>query len=604
MTRFDFSQPPFDCLTPGERQQLEAAADIVFFAEDAEVMAPGQPVDTLYIVIKGIVREMNGDELIAVFRERDTFDSRALIAGETRHRFFVHEQTLAFALPRAAVLALTEQNTRFGAFFYAGVASKLDAMSQQSGNRETQTLLTARVGDLSLRAALRLDAHATVLDAACAMKRHKVKSLLVSRGGETGIFTVSDFRDIIINGTDTAMPLAGLAHWPVIACRRDDYLFDALLTMTRHNIQRLAVVDDDGAAVDILEQVDLLAYFSNHSHLIAQRLERAENLDELEAAAAQITRLVQILAGSGLAVSPLGRLLQALNARLFERTWRLLAPPALYGASCLLVMGSEGRGEQLLKTDQDNALILRDGNGIDASAVVTATSAFSDALTRFGYPPCPGGVMLYRPEWRLEVGAWRERIRRWVYAPDGEAMMQLAIFVDAQPVAGDASLLAECRRYLETCMRDDSAWFSRFARAVEQFDTPLGLFAQLLTREQDGRATIDLKKGGIFAIVHGARALALETGLAESNTFDRLQGLVRQGVLEAELGADLAEALAFMLKLRLTQGLAAIERGKPSGNLIVASELSSLERDLLKEALAVVKRFRALLRHHFHLASF
>jgi CBS domain-containing protein len=601
MTRFDFSHPPFDLLSDSERQRLEAAADIVFFAEDTEIMAPGRAVDTLFIVIKGMVREVGDDELIAVFRERDTFDARALVAGETRHRFIAHEQTLAFAVPRAAVLALTEGNTRFGAFFFAGVARKLDAMSQHSGNRETQTLLTARVGDLSLRAAVRLGGDATVLDAARAMKQHKVKSLLIDGAQGPAIFTISDFRDVVINATPGDTALAGLARFPLISCRRDDYLFDALLSMTRHNIQRLAVLDADGTTAGILEQVDLLAYFSNHSHLIAQRLERADTLDELAAAAEQITRLVQILAGSGLAADPLGRLVQALNARLFERCWRLIAPPALYDNSCLLVMGSEGRGEQLLKTDQDNALILRTDHTGD---VATPTAAFSAALTRFGYPPCPGGIMLHRTDWRLDVVAWHERIRRWVYQPDADAMMQLAIFVDAHPVAGDASLLADCRGYLDTCMHDDAAWFSRFARAVDQFDTPLGLFAQLLTREHDGRATLDLKKGGIFAIVHGARALALENGLSECNTFDRLRRLMQEGVLEAELGADLLEALAFLLKLRLSRGLAALERGETAGNLIDASALSALERDLLKEALAVVKRFKTQLRHHFRLANF
>jgi len=601
MSRFDFSHPPFDTLTTAERQTLEQAADLEYFADDAQIFGPGDPIEAFYVVLKGVVCERAGDELVAIYREHDTFDARALTAGSSEQRFVVHEEALLFVLPRAVIFALTARNPRFGAFFYTSVAQKFGALAQNTGKRELQTLLTATVADACNKQPVFLDASASVLDAAQAMKREKAKSILVRRGTETGIFTTSDFRDVIINQTASDTPLSEVCHFKLITCDSQDYLFNALLTMTQQNIQRVVVLEQ-GQPSGILEQVDLLSYFSNHSHLIAQRLEQAHSIEQLEPIAEQITRLIQILSGHGVKAPQLGRLVQALNTRLFERAWQMIAPAEIVENSCLFVMGSEGRGEQILKTDQDNALIVRDG--FDSPELTPACARFSQALASFGYPPCPGNIMLSNPLWCQPEAATRARIYRWLYSPDADSALQLAIFSDAHRVAGDASLLAGCRDYLGSLIRDDARFFSRFAKAIEQFDTPLGLFAHLLTREHAGKPSLDLKKGGIFPIVHGIRALALEQGLLENNSFERLSRLSTLGALDKAMAGDLSETLSFLLNLKLTQGLAALERGDTPNNLIVPDSLSSLERDMLKDALQVVKKFKVLLQHHFHLGSF
>ncbi|WP_054285882.1 putative nucleotidyltransferase substrate binding domain-containing protein [Gulbenkiania mobilis] len=601
MSRFDFSHPPFDTLSAAERDTLEANADIVFFDDESVILGPGQLVEALYVVIKGLVREMAGDEVIAVYRERDTFDARALVASGTTHRFVVHEEALVFSLPRTVVLQLTERNPRFGAFFYASVSQKFGALAERAGSRELQTLLTATVRDVGSRVPVTLLGHQTVRDAAAAMKAQRVKSVLVRHEDRLGIFTTTDFRDILLGDLPSSTPLASVAQFALLTVDIDDYLFNALLTMTRRNIRRL-VVTERGEAVGMLSQVDILSYFSNHSHLIAQRLERASSLDELAEIAGQITRLVRILSSHGVKAPQLGRLVQTLNTRLFERTWKLIAPADVVANTCLVVMGSEGRGEQILKTDQDNALILR--NGFSLPQLPGLAEAFSAALERFGYPPCAGGIMISRPAWRQTVADFSRTLQGWVDRPDGEALMNLAIFVDAEAVAGDASLLHACRSTLRAALVDDPSFYARFARAVEQFDTPLGLFAQLLTQEREGQAMLDLKKGGIFPIVHGVRALALEKGLTENNTFDRLDKLATCGALERELASDVGEALGFLLQLRLEQGLEEMAAGRAATSRVAPARLSTLERDLLKDALAVVKRFRTLLRHHFRLGNF
>lgn len=602
MSQFDFRQPPFDVLNHQERQELNQQADIIFFAQGSNVLDLGQDVHALYVVIKGIIREMHGEETMGIFRALDTFDTRALISGHAHSRFVVHEEALVFAIPRDLILRLIDQNPVFGAFFYQSAAQKFSTLAQQrSANRELQTLLASQISDIASHIPVFLDANETVLDAAKAMKQQRVKSILVRDGDRVGIFTTSDFRDVLLAGHEAHTKLGAISRFELITCDIHDYLFNALLTMTRHTVQRV-VVTENGKPIGILEQIDLLSYFSNHSHLITQQLERAESLDALKSIAGQIDKLIQILSSHGVKASQLAELVQTLNAQLFARTWQLIVPAVVLQNSCLLVMGSEGRGEQILKTDQDNALIIRDD--FSHPDLATFAQQFSDALASFGYPPCPGQVMISQADWRRSVSDWKDTLYRWINLPVHDSQMNLAIFVDAHVVAGDETLFHDVRDNLQRNLDDSDAFYQRFAQAVLQFDTPLGLFGQLLSHEENGISTLDLKKGGIFPLVHGVRALALRHGLEMTNTFARLDALAQREILDKQLAHDVDEALAFLLNLRLKTGLERLTLGEPINNLIEPKHLSTLERDLLKEAFGVVKRFKASIRHAFRLGGF
>ncbi|VEB43818.1 putative manganese-dependent inorganic pyrophosphatase [Chromobacterium violaceum] len=450
MSRFDLSQPPFDNLTPAERDALEARADIVYFPDDAQIIGPGQPIDALYMVIKGVVRELADDETLGRCHVRDVFDARALVAGRASSRFVAEEEVLLLTLPREAVLALTGSNPRFGAYFYAGVAEKMGLLAQRAGARELQTLLSATVRDVGCRQPVFVDASDSIRDAARAMKEQRSKSVLVRGDGKLGIFTTTDCRDVILDGVDSAEAVGRHCSYQLLCVERDDFLFNALLLMTQRNLRRL-VVTENGEAVGILAQVDVLSYFSNHSHLIAQRLDRAADLDELAAVAGQIDRLVRILSGHGVRPQQLGRLVQALNARLFARAWRMIAPSRLAETSCLLVMGSEGRGEQILKTDQDNALLLPDGEDFPRPRPAARLSPPPRPLR---LSALPGGVMVSNPHWRLTRSEMRDRIHHWLTRPDGEGMMQLAISATRSPSAATPPCwriaAATCRRSCRT----------------------------------------------------------------------------------------------------------------------------------------------------------
>ena len=393
--------------------------------------------------------------------------------------------------------------------------------------------------------------------------------------------------------------MGGFASHPVVTVRAGEQLGEAMVLLLRARVHRLVVLDDAGQVRGILEALDLFSFLANHSHLITVQIEQAQDLAALEQAAAQVTRLVAALHRGGTRIGLMARLVQQLNARLFERAWHMLAPADLAANSCLFVMGSEGRGEQLLKTDQDNGLLLRDGYAPPAD-LEAICRRFSAVLERFGYPECPGRIMLSNPAWRGTVADFSRSVREWLLLPGPDDLMRLAIFMDAHAVAGDAALLEAVRRQLMALAVDGDAPLARFAAAIDAFGSPAGWWNRLLGLGDETRA-VNLKKAGIFPIVHGVRSLALQHRIAETGTAERIAALQAHGALDADLGSELLEGLHFLMGLRLRAGLAELDQGRVVTGNVNPERLSSLERDLLKDALSAVKRFKALLHQRLRL---
>lgn len=598
MQQFDFNYAPYDSLNARQLADLQAAVQIAFFDDDAVIIEPQQPPEHLYVVMKGLIKEIgeNG-EVAALYRSHDTFDAQGLVQGGSPNRFVVAEQALVYLIPKETVMSLTRANSRFAAYFYSSVADKLADLTK-GGSGEMAGLFNAKVRDAYSRESLWLDGAVSVLEAAKAMRDARTKSVLVRQEGQVGLFTESALRNLIIEGGSVDSPIARWSTFDLITVDIDDFVFNALLLMTRHNIQRV-IVTENSVPGGALEQIDVLAYLTNHSHLVAGRLDRARTLDELAEVAQHMQQSVQLLHKNGMQPPQLAQLMQVLNGKLFEKTWRMIAPEAVYRHSCLLVMGSEGRGEQILKTDQDNALILDEA--ADEHAAAAAAQAFSEALARFGYPPCAGGIMVSQEQWRQKLPEFKKTVVDWCIRPSAQSMMNLAIFADARAVAGNAALLEAVKQHLHKHMLGDAGMLMMFARAVSQFDHDnQGFFSQLLRRS--GQENMDVKKMGLFPIVHGIRALSLEAGLSETNTFERIQALRARNKLSEPMSRDLAEALRYLMSMRLKAGLLSLKDNRVTApNQLPLEHLSALERDLLKDALQVVKRFKQLIRQHFHI---
>ncbi|WP_348944081.1 putative nucleotidyltransferase substrate binding domain-containing protein [Chitinibacter sp. FCG-7] len=591
----DFSYPPFDTLTPVEGSELIRQIDIEYHAAGSTIIEAGSPMLALYVVMKGLVT--GGADHDVPIAEHELFDGKALLEGRCAHAFSAREDTLLWRIPREAILQLSQRNTTFAAYFYQDVARRMAELSPSPHQLSQATLMLTRVRDACASPVFYLPADASVLDAAQMLQAKHASSVLIKTAQGCGIFTQSDLCQLVSQGLVPATThAADHASFRLHTVEPDATLHQAMILMMRHGIHRVLIAQN-GEISGVLEQLDLLACLANNPHSLGVQIERANSIDELKQVSARFTPLIQLFQQSGMKVTLIAELIGELRQKLLAKLFALLAPAGMLEHVCLLALGSEGRGEQILRTDQDNALIIADG--YEHPELASVCAQFNATLLALGYPPCPGQIMISNPAWRLSVSGFKQQIDAWTYSPDSKQLMQLAIWIDGTAVTGNTTLLYELKNHLKRWLDGNTSFMAHFARAIEQFPSPLGLFSRLLTHADDH--LLDLKKGGIFPITHGLRSLALEAGIEPRNSYLRLAALSGGTVISHSLAQDLAETLGFLQGLQLKYGLQAQAAGRQAVNLIDPAQLTALERELLKDALGVVKQFRSLLRHHFKL---
>jgi CBS domain-containing protein len=214
--------------------------------------------------------------------------------------------------------------------------------------------------------------------------------------------------------------------------------------------------------------------------------------------------------------------------------------------------------------------------------------------------------MVRNPQWSQPIDSFIRQLKDWVLTPDADSPMNLGIFFDAVSVTGHLDMLERAKSALIEMMHGESAYLSRFARAIDHFEgASAGVLTSIMASVGVGRNEIDIKKSGTFPIVHGVRTFAIDHGIKEISTSGRIEALEARGVLGEELGRELIGALTYFMEIRMRSQLAAMKAGRREREAIVRlTELSTRDRDLLRDALRVVKRFREVVRNRYHLSVF
>lgn len=600
---FSFEVPPFDGLGPEQQALLRGSLTRVSIPAGTVILTPDMDPAHVYVLVKGHVQQLEAGEVVAVYGPSDFFAFRAVMAGRASGVLQALDDVDAWQIPGATARALIAGNAQFSAGVFADLSHRLSAVAESRKSREFLSLMMVRVREAYIRKPFFVDGGLDLVSVCRLLQAQGLSNALVRdlRGGveRIGMFTTTDLRDALLRDVPPdQLAVRDVAQFTLVSLPADAELSEALLAMIRHRVHRVLVREGD-EILGVLSQLDLMSFVSNHSHLIALQVEQAGNIEALQRAALQMDSLIALLHSGGARVELIASLVSELNQQIFARLWSFVAPAELVANSCLIVMGSEGRGEQIIKTDQDNALLLRDGYG--CAELDQSVQRFNQALIAFGYPTCPGNIMVTNPLWCQPLTGFKDSLRQWLYGADPEGPMNLAIFMDARAVAGDASLLRQARDYAHSSMAGSDAFFARFAAAVDQFSEPGGWWARLAALRAGDDPALDLKKLGTFPIVHGVRALALEHRLDEVGTAARLRTLVSRQHIAPDLARDLIEALHFVMGLKLKNNLHQRQLGQTLDNLTQLTSLGTLERDLLKDALAIVKRFRLFLRLHYKL---
>jgi CBS domain-containing protein len=589
---------PFDLLSERMIEKLMTQMDIAYYPKETVLIAPRVRAESLYIIIKGIVNESIDGELQNVYSERDSFDANSLIYGNTQSTFTVAEDLICYELPKESFLNLLQDAETFQNYFMQDFITKHQRLKERQHQNELTPFMVARVDEIYLHAPCIVGAPQSIKEALESMARTNAKVILVENEGVMGIVTDTNLRKQVLLAEKSVNDAIGdIATYGLVTIERSDFLFNALLLFTKYGIKRL-VVTEEGRIVGILEQLDLLSHFANHTHLIAASIERATSIDELESIERSLMQVVRSLTSKGVRVRYVSKLVSELNAKVYRKVFEMAVPEALQNRCCLVVMGSEGRGEQVLRTDQDNALIIADTE--DEKRFAPYMEQFNENLLRLGFPKCSGNIMVSNPYWRRSVSGYKKQISEWIESLDEETQQSLSIFLDAHCVAGDQSLLDECRSYLFERFEGRSDVLAHVAKATLAFDTPLSLFSGFVLGRAEHESELDIKKGGIFAIVHGIRVLSLEHKIETTNTTERIKELNNIGLFDKRFASELIEAYDTLLSIRLRSMLAQKQVLKEQ-NYVNPKLLSKADRDLLKDAFKIVNTFKKFLTYHFHL---
>lgn len=445
-----------------------------------------------------------------------------------------------------------------------------------------------------------------------------------------GILTERDVvRALAEHGPGAAtLPVEAAMTAALVTVRDDELLFEGLSRMVRHAIRRLVVVGRDGVVRGMLEERDLLSAGADNPVQLVADMAAAPDGAACRPLLDRVRRVVARCVEQGVPARGVGRLGAELHDHLLARLAHLavaampLPPPAPFG---MAVLGSQARREQFLAADQDAAMVISEASGDVPPEQVAAyferlAARLAALQAEAGVPDCPHGVVPGNPAWRMTLPAWRADVAAMLRAPDAQGVLRCSMLADARGVDDGWDLVARLRAMLSDMVRSAPLMLRYMAREATRFAPPLGVFGALVVEKprHDGPggttgtggtggngetrgATLDLKRGGLFPLMHGVRVLALDVGAEAHDTAGRIAQLRVASVLSEARAADLGEAMDHLLGLRARAQAAAVRNGAVPDDRVRPDELSGMERERLKQCFKVVADFQDMLRRRYAL---
>ncbi len=584
---------PFDALTPDERAKVAAQVEVVPVARGTVILQrEGAPSRYLFVVQSGVVALIGNGVTHQLLEAGESFGYPSLISGNApAYDAVASEESTLYRLPGALFHTLLD-NVPFAEYYLRNLVERL-RRNPTAAVPPPERSLTTPVKYLMTRTPLFIDADATVQQAAQAMHTAGTGSILV-RSEPPGILTDRDLRSrVLAAGLGPNTGVQQIISRPLKSIDSDAPVYAALQYMLTENIHHLALVEE-GAIIGLISNTDLLRHQAQSPLFLQQQLSSLQNEAGVTTYARDVGAMVESLLQGGVGAAQIGQMVASLNDALIRRLARLaeseLGPPPVPYA--WIVFGSEGRSEQLLLTDQDNALVYAEATAQAERYFPVLAERVVTGLIAAGFPPCPGGYMA--TNWCKPLAEWEAMFEQWIGCPEPKALMEASIFFDFRRVYGDLSL--EPLEEIIVNAHKEQLFLGHMVRAAQEFAPPLGFFGRI--RSDEG--LVDLKQGGIAPIVGLARACALAAGSRERSTLERLVIAAQFGTMSKEGAETLAETFQFLLRLRLQAQLRARHAGLALDNRVDVPALTAVERRNLKEAFSAIRQMQEGIGASFH----
>ncbi len=602
---------PFSSMRDEDLDFVARRVELAYFAGGEPIVGPEDGVPArCWIVRQGVVEgrrpDLPGEASVTVLTEGEPFPVGALLAARpVVATYRATGDVFCWSLPREDFDELLRRSEPFRDFCRRRLGALLDlsnrALQASYAQQATQwRTMAAPLGDVVRRPPVTVAPQATLHEVFETMERERVGSVVV--GDAQGIFTRQDvIGRVALPGVPLDAPIASVMTAPVASLDASATVAEAMLLMAERTIRHVPV-RRDGAVVGVVTERDLFVMQRQTLRGIGDAIAAARATPALARAADDIRAWSATLVAQGVAAAFVTRLISRLNDQLTQRAISIEAAGhgvALDGA-CWLALGSEGREEQTIATDQDNGLLLPDGTGEAARArMLGFAESVNATLDACGYPRCPGGIMAGNPRWCLTASEWRALFDGWIDRGDPESLLAASVFFDFRPLAGDASAAIALRAHVTAQAAGNARFLKQMSDNARRNGPPAswtgGLLDKLFAADA---AEVDLKLHGTVPFVDGARLLALAHRVPATGTAERLRALVEAGALrEAEARAWI-DAFEFLQSLRLR---AQHDRGTVPGraNLLDTRTLSDLDRRILKEAFRLARTLQQRLAVDF-----
>jgi CBS domain-containing protein len=614
---FLLNLPPFSFLPDAEVEKIVADLVAVNHPKDVFLLIQGRSkVEHLHIIKKGAVeryyRERNKELMRARLRGRDFFGGISMLLhdGISVCMFRTTEDSELYLLPKQRFLDLCSRYPVFSDFFTdmlgKWMLDKSYAMpiaKTMHPKEELPQIFNQSVENIFSRKLVSCDTHTSIQDAAAMMGNNRCSSILVKEphGDFTGIMTDRDLRNKVIIQADCDMTgtVSQIMSSPLSTVPAAAPVSDALMIMMMKNIKHLAVTDADEKVIGIVTNKDILEAHGQSPFFLLREIHAAVSLEEITEKHGRLPGLIQSLISSGAKAMNVARMVSVISDAILNRLIGFaiaeLGPPPVRFA--FMIVGSEGRREQTLKTDQDNAIVYEDSPGKTEETIRGYFLAFGERvctwLDRVGYTFCNGGVMAKNPHWCQPLSVWKKYFSTWIGTAEPEALMQASIFFDFRGGYGDLAIIDELRQHLFHSLGEHPNFFRYLAETTLERKPPLGFFRTFVVESKgEHRDTLDVKHP-MITIVNYTRLYALKNGIEETNTQERMYQLFLKKRLSWEDYHDFEQAYSFLMQLRLARQLTAVirENAKPD-NYINPNKLSRLEQTMLKEIFKRIEKYQ------------
>ncbi|MDO6837465.1 MAG: DUF294 nucleotidyltransferase-like domain-containing protein [Pseudoalteromonas sp.] len=617
IAQFLAQHPPFDDLPTKALNELAQQVEVAYYRSQTDILTLGQDIADLFVIRSGSVEiYRRNNELYNRLEVGGIFGQMGLLMNrKVRFPAKALEDTLVYCINVDIFNRYCDEFDSFADYFEedGNVRLRQAIVEQADGN----DLTTAKVKSLIHRDVVTVDTQTTVQDVAKIMTEEAVSSVLVTDANKpisddpeeddgqiAGIITDRDLRTkVVAEGLALNVKAEQIMSTNLVLLDANAYVFEAVLAMLRDNLHHLPVVQKR-RPIGVISLSDILRYESQSSLLLVRGILAQQTIEDLAHYARQLpnvfVRMVNEDANShmvGTAMAVIGRTFKQRLLVLAEEKFG--PPPVPY---CFIALGSMARDEQLIVTDQDNALILDDSYDDDKhnDYFQNISDFVCDGLAQCGYTYCDGEIMASFKKWRKTRSQWFDQFTQWIEQPKPQALLNSSIFFDLDGVWGKTKWAEELKKFIAKQSKTNRVFLANMASNARNRTPPLGFFKGfVLEHNGQHKRSMNLKRRGTAPLSDVIRVHALAIGSRKQNSFERLEDIIEAKLLPEGKAQDLRDSLEYIAMMRIRHQAWQIEQGEEPDNDLDPHLLSPFEQRNLKEAFAILEKAQSYLKFSY-----